>query len=61
LEAVTAGEAEVVTVSVRLGQFHRVIGADGILLVTAHVTRLTDADRCLAEGETGVVPPAAGD
>jgi len=48
-------------VSVRLGQFHRVIGADGILLVTAHVTRLTDADRCLAEGETGVVPPAAGD
>lgn len=57
LEAVTTGEAEAVAVSVRLGQFHRIIGADGVPLVTLHGTRLTDADRRLAEGETGVVPP----
>lgn len=57
LEAVTTGEVEAVAVSVRLGQFHRIIGADGIPLVTAHGTRLTDADRRLAEGKAGVVPP----
>lgn len=57
LEAVTAGEAGAVAVSVELGQFHRIVGGDGIPLVTAHSTRMTDVDRRLAAGEAGVVPP----
>lgn len=51
------GEAEAVAVSVRLGQFHRIIGSDGVPLVTADGTRLIVAERRLAEGETGVVRP----
>lgn len=33
------------------------IGEDGISLVTAHGTAMTDVDRRLAAGETGVVDP----
>ena len=57
LRAVTEGEAEQVAISVGSGRPCRLIGSDGVPLVTAHGTRLTEADRRLAAGETGVVPP----
>lgn len=56
LRAVTEGEAQQVAISVRSGRACRLIGADGVPLVTAHETRLTEADRRLAAGETRVVP-----
>lgn len=57
LQAVTAAEAREVAVSVELGRFRRIIGGDGIPLVTAHGTALTEVDRRLAAAETGVIPP----
>ena len=57
LQAVTQGEAHEVAASIRTRQARRIIGPDGVPLVTAHGTRTTDADRRLAAGETGVVPP----
>lgn len=57
LQAVTAAEAGEVAASVEHGQFRRIIGVDGIPLVTAHGTVLTEADRRLAAGEVRVVPP----
>lgn len=60
LEAVTAAEARAVAVSVQLGESHRIVGGDGIPLVTAHSTRMTDVDRRLAAGEAGVSPRLCG-
>ena len=62
LRVVTAAEAREVAVSVQLARFRQLVGADGVSLVTAHGTRVTDADRRLAAGDVGVVgvAPAAG-
>ena len=57
LQAVTAAEARQVTISVETGQPRRIIGADGIPLVTAHGTAMTAVDRRLAAGHTQVVDP----
>ena len=57
LQMVTAAEAREVAASVEAGQARRIIGADGIPLVTAHGTAMTEVDRRLAAGETGVVDP----
>lgn len=59
LEVVTRGEVAEVAASVQHGQFRRIIGADGVPLVTAHGTVLNDVDRRLAAGEAGVIPPPA--
>ena len=57
LRAVTQGEAREVAASIHTRRAQRIIGPDGVPLVTAHGTRTTDADRRLAAGETGVTPP----
>ena len=57
LQTVTLGEAREVEASIEARQARRIIGADGIPLVTAHGTQMTETDRRLAAGETGVVPP----
>lgn len=57
LQAVTRGEAREVAASIEARQARRIIGADGVPLVTAHGTQMTETDRRLAAGETGVVPP----
>ncbi|WP_375430983.1 hypothetical protein [uncultured Friedmanniella sp.] len=54
---VTNAEAREVTASVQHGQARQLIGTDGVPLVTAHGTAITDTDRRLAAGETGVVAP----
>jgi len=59
LQAVTAAEAREVAAAVQAGQARRLIGADGVPLVTAHGTAMTDADRRLAAGDTGVVDAPA--
>ncbi len=56
LEAVTQGEAREVAASVQAGRARRIIGADGVPLVTAQGTKITEADRRLAAGKTGIVP-----
>ena len=55
LQAVTRAETREVIASVDTGQPRRIIGADGIPLVTAHGTAMTDIDRRLAAGHTQVV------
>lgn len=57
LQTVTRSEAHEVTASVEHGQARQLIGTDGVPLVNAHGTAITDADRRLAAGETGVVEP----
>ena len=57
LKAITAAEAHEVAASISAGQARRLIGTDGVPLLTAHGTRLTDADRRLAAGAIGVVVP----
>lgn len=59
LQVVTRGEVAEVAACVQHGQFRRIIGVDGVPLVTAHGTVLNDVDRRLAAGEAGVVPPPA--
>ena len=59
LQAVTAAEAREVAAAVHDGQARRLIGADGIPLVTVHSTAMTDTDRRLAAGHTGVVEAPA--
>lgn len=58
LKAVTRAEAHEVAASISAGQARRLIGTDGVPLLTAHGTRMTDADRRLAAGGTGVVSAA---
>lgn len=57
LRAVTQGEAGEVAASIHTRRARRIIGPDGVPLITAHGTQTTEADRRLAAGETGVVPP----
>lgn len=57
LQTVTTAEAREVTASVDQGQARQLIGDDGVPLVTTHGTAMTDVDRRLAAGETGVVEP----
>ena len=59
LKAITPAEAHEVAASISAGQARRLIGADGVPLLTAHGTRLTGADRRLADGATGVVLPTS--
>lgn len=59
LGAVSQAEAHEVAVSIAEGRARRLIGSDGVPLLTAHGTRVTETDRRLAAGETGVVAPAA--
>lgn len=56
-KVVTAAEAREVAVSMEPGQFRRIIGADGVPLVTGHGTSLTEVDRRLAAAVTGMTPP----
>lgn len=57
LQAVTAAEAQQVTAAVQEGQPRRLVGTDGIPLVAVHGTAMTEVDRRLAAGRTGVVDP----
>lgn len=57
LRRVSAAEVQAVIVSLRLGEVRRIIGRDGIPLMTSQNTRTTDLDRRLDAGEVGVVPP----
>ncbi|MBA8792854.1 hypothetical protein FHX74_000448 [Friedmanniella endophytica] len=58
LAAITAGEDAEVARALATGEVRRLIGRDGIPLVTAHQTVMNDLDRRLAAGETGLVPPS---
>lgn len=55
LAAVTAAEERQVAISMARGELCRLIGPDGLPLVTAHNTAMTDVDRWLAAGEVGLV------
>ena len=55
LRTVTQAEAQEVAASVEARQARRIVGTDGVPLVTAHGTQVTQDDRRLAAGETGVV------
>lgn len=57
LRAVTAQEAELVAQAVTTGQIRRIVGSDGIVVVTQNATMTSDVDRRLAAGEVGVVEP----
>ena len=59
LGVVSQAEAHEVAASITEGRARRLIGAYGVPLLTAHGTRMTETDRKLAAGETGVVAPAA--
>lgn len=56
LTAVTGAEERQVALAMETRRIRRLIGRDGIPLVTAHGTALSDIDRRLAAGEPGVFP-----
>lgn len=60
LAGVTDAEERQVAAALETRTIRRLIGRDGIPLVTAHNTRLNDIDRRLAVGETGVIPAVTG-
>ena len=56
LAGITNAEEKLVAETLATGRARRVIGRNGLPVVTAHETRLNAVDRALAFGETGVVP-----
>lgn len=56
LTGVTDAEEQQVAQTLATRQVRRLIGRDGIPLVTVHGTLMNDVDRRLAAGETGIVP-----
>ena len=56
LAEITDGQQHAVAHALATGQIRRIIGADGIPLVTAHSTALTPAERDLAAGLAGLIP-----
>lgn len=57
LAEVTNAEEHQVVLTLGSGEARRLIGPDGIPLVTAHATMLTSLDRRLAAGAAGLVSP----
>lgn len=57
LTGVTYVEQDLVARTLATREVRRIIGRNGIPLVTVHNTRMNAVDRALANGETGVVPP----
>jgi len=57
LAEVTGAEEHQVALTLESGQPRRLIGADGIPLVTTHATMLTNLDRRLPAGAAGLVSP----
>ncbi len=57
LRVVTAAEEALVAQAVAAAQTRRIIGADGIVLVTPHATLVDQVDRRLAAGDVGVIDP----
>lgn len=58
LAGVTDAEERQVALTLESRQIRRLIGRDGIPLITIHNTLLNEIDRRLAAGDTGVVPAA---
>lgn len=56
LTDITPAEQIAVAQALATRKIRRIIGRDGVPLVTAHNTRTNDVDRALARGEVGVVP-----
>ena len=61
LADITDGQEHAVARTLATGEVRRIIGDDGIPLVTAHGTILTQLDRDLAAGLTGLVSPLTSD
>lgn len=57
LRAVTAAEAAIVAHAVTVSEIRRIVGADGVAVITEHGTLVDDVDRRLAAGDIGVVDP----
>jgi hypothetical protein len=57
LAEVTDGQEREVVQALSTGEIRRIVGADGIPLVTAHGTALTPVERDLAAGLAGLVSP----
>lgn len=60
LSDITDGQEHEIARTLATGEVRRIIGDDGIPLVTAHGTILTQLDRDLAAGLAGLVSPLAG-
>lgn len=60
LRRVSDAEAEHVATCVASGRVVRIIGTDGVPLITAHGTTMTAVDRGLADGRTGLQPATLG-
>lgn len=60
LRRVSDAEAEHVAACVASGRVVRIIGTDGIPLITSHGTTMTAVDRGLADGRTGLQPATLG-
>lgn len=60
LTAVTSAEERQVARSMETGVARRLVGEDGVPLMTAHHTLLSDVDRRLAIGDVGVQPAGLG-
>ena len=61
LAEVTDAQSSEVADALAAGQARLLIGADGLPLVTAHGTIMSQLDRDLATGHAGLVPPISSD